>query len=510
MGRLSDLPLIVVLIGIAALAMLVPVAHGLATGEERIARTFFYGATLTGVLAVLLSLATRRSGLRHPARAQLASLVLAYLVLPLILAVPFQEAVRATSFLNAWFEMVSCLTTTGMTVYEDAARLVPTLHLWRALVAWLGGLFTWVVALALLAPMNLGGFEVGTPESAGQGAAVAGSAGFRPRESGARLALALRGLGPVYVGLTGVLWLLLILAGQSGTPALILAMSTLSTSGITGAAKLTADPGGGGLGMAGEAAIVLFLVFALSRATFTGFGRPGQIAALRGDHELRLGLLIAVTVPVLLFLRHWIGAAGSGGEDEVPRAIGALWGAFFTVVSFLTTTGFVSADWAEARSWSGLETPGILLAGLAVFGGGVGTTAGGVKLLRVWALYTQTAREMEKLVHPSSVGGAGQAARRLRRQGAEIAWIFFMLFAMSLALVSAALALAGLDFENAMVLSVAALSTTGPLAQVGAEAPVAIIGLGPSAKAILMAAMVLGRLETLALIALLNPESWRS
>ena len=506
MGRLADLPLIVILIGISALAMLVPVAHGLATGEERIARTFFYAATMTGMLAVLLSLATRRTGFRHPARTQLVSLLLAYLVLPLIFAVPFQEAVRATSFLNAWFEMVSCLTTTGATVYEDTARLAPTLHLWRALVGWLGGLFTWVVALAVLAPMNLGGFEVGARESAGQGVAVAGSAGFRPRESGSRLMRAVGALGPVYVGLTALLWLCLILAGYSGTPALILAMSTLSTSGITGTGGLA--PGGNAL--LGEVAIAVFLLFALSRATFTGLGRPGQIRALRTDHELRLGLLIVLAVPSLLFLRHWLGAASFGEENEIPRALGALWGAIFTVLSFLTTTGFVSADWAEARSWSGLSTPGILLAGLAVFGGGVGTTAGGVKLLRVWALYSQAAREMEKLVHPSSVGGSGQAARRLRREGAEIAWIFFMLFAMSLALVSAALALTGIDFENAIVLSVAALSTTGPLAQAGVESPVEIIGLGRPAKAILMAAMVLGRMETLALIALLNPDSWRS
>jgi trk system potassium uptake protein TrkH len=164
----------------------------------------------------------------------------------------------------------------------------------------------------------------------------------------------------------------------------------------------------------------------------------------------------------------------------------------------------------DVRGWSGLQTPGVLLMGLAVIGGGVATTAGGVKLLRVWALYLHSRRELERLVHPSSIGGAGQAARRLRRHGADIAWIFFMLFALSLALISAALSLTGLGFENAMVLSVASLSTTGPVAQVGAESPILLSALGTAAKSILMAAMVLGRLETLAIIALLNPEFWRS
>lgn len=503
MGRLADLPFVVVLLGLGALAMLVPVVHGVAVGDEAPARTFLYAAVLTGLLTVLLGFAVRSAGVRRPARTQLASLLAAYLALPAIFAIPFQEAVGATSYLNAWFEMISCLTTTGATVYEEPGRLAPTLHLWRALVGWLGGLFTWVVAAALLAPMNLGGFEVESTDTAGQGAAVAGAVGFRPRESGARLVAAVRVMAPVYAGLTGMLWLLMIFAGGKATEALIHAMATLSTSGI--AMGGAAAPGG----IPGEMAVAVFLVFALSRATFNGLGRPGYLAALRADHELRLGLMILAAVPAFLFLRHWLGAAGTGEEADVVLALRALWGSVFTVLSFLTTTGFVSAAWPDAQGWSGLTTPGILLAGLAIFGGGVATTAGGVKLLRVWALYTQAAREMEKLVHPSSVGGSGQAARRLRRQGAEISWIFFMLFAVSLALVSAALALTGIDFEQAMVLSVAALSTTGPLAQVGAESPIPIAALSDGAKAVLMGAMVLGRLETLALIALLNPDFWR-
>lgn len=505
MGRLAEVPLLVVLIGIGALSMLVPVLHGAATGAERIARAFFYGALLTGLLAVLLALATRSARQRRPARAQLASLLGFYVLLPAIFAVPFREAIGATTFLNAWFEMVSCLTTTGATVYEDPGRLAPTLHLWRATVGWLGGLFVWVMAVAVLAPMNLGGFEVRSAEVAGQGVAVAGPAGFRPRESSERLARAFRALAPVYLGLTATLWLLLIIAGGSATPSLIVAMSTLSTSGITAGRGME----GAGAGLAGELSVAAFLVFALSRATFSTIGQPGALGVLRRDSELRLGVLIVGAVPLFLFLRHWFGAAGGGEEADPALALRALWGALFTVLSFLTTTGFVSVDWADARGWSGLSTPGILLAGLAVFGGGVGTTAGGVKLLRVWALYTQAAREMEKLVHPNSVGGSGQAARRLRRQGAEIAWIFFMLFAMSIALISAALALAGLDFEEAMILSVAALSTTGPLVGVALESNLVLAALEPSAKVILMSAMVLGRLETLALIALLNPDFWR-
>jgi trk system potassium uptake protein TrkH len=143
-------------------------------------------------------------------------------------------------------------------------------------------------------------------------------------------------------------------------------------------------------------------------------------------------------------------------------------------------------------------------------GGGVATTAGGLKLLRVYALYKHGVREMGKLIHPNSVGGAGRLGRRIRREGAYIAWIFFMLFILSLAAVMLALSATGLGFEQALILAIAALSTTGPLAAVAGEAPIAYITLSDPAKLILAAAMIVGRIETLVLIALLNPAFWRS
>ena len=85
-----------------------------------------------------------------------------------------------------------------------------------------------------------------------------------------------------------------------------------------------------------------------------------------------------------------------------------------------------------------------------------------------------------------------------------------MLFALSLAFITVVLAALGVDFENAIVLSVATLSTTGPLIETASEMPVRLLDLTPWAKRVLCAAMILGRLETLAIIALLTPDLWRS
>jgi trk system potassium uptake protein len=288
--------------------------------------------------------------------------------------------------------------------------------------------------------------------------------------------------------------------------ALCHAMAVLSTSGISPVGGLYAASSG----IAGEAVIAMFLLLALSRLGFSsGLDRVRFSNVLR-DPELRLGLALVVVVALILVLRHGVVAPDQGLPDGVWAGLIALWGALFTALSFLTTTGFESAHWLDAQDWAGLHTPGLILLGLSLIGGGVATTAGGVKLLRIHALSRHGLRELERIVHPSSIGGAGQEARHIRRQGAYIAWVFFMLFAISVAVVMLALSLTGLQFEPAMVLTISALTTTGPLAQVAGEDPVAFAGIPDLAKMILAATMILGRMEALALIALFNPAFWRS
>jgi trk system potassium uptake protein len=502
-AQFSDLPFLVILMGIGAAAMFLPAGHALVISDHRTARAFFYSGLLFLVLSSFIAVATSNRTARNPGRSHLLALVAAYTVLPLMLAVPFHEAVRNTSFLNAYIEMVSSLTTTGATLFTPE-RLAPSVHLWRAQVGWMGGFFVWVTAAAVLAPLNLGGFEVRARGGVGQGTAVPPQIS-RVADTGERLRRFAGQLLPVYAGLTGLLWLGLVLQGDVPLVALCHAMSTLATSGISPVGGLE----GAGSGAAGEALILLFLVFALSRVTFAREERPDGWRSLPRDSELRMAFAIIAAVAVLLFLRHWSGAFERADERDVVSGVEAFWGGLFTVASFLTTTGFVSSDWEVARAWSGLEAPGLILLGLAVFGGGVGTTAGGVKLLRVYALYIHGQREIDRLIHPSSVGGAGPVARQLRRQGAPLAWIFFMLFAFSIAIAMAAFSLAGLDFEAATVLAIAALSTTGPLVEVAGGDALRLDVLPDAAKIVFLAAMVIGRLETLALIALLNPDFWR-
>ena len=495
-ARVEELPLIVIFAGVGSLAMLVPSVFAFATDAPRIGRTFLYWSLLSLLICGMVA-ATGVRRRRRPVRDQLLALLAAFSLLPLLLALPFAAAVPNTTLVSSWLEMVSAFTTTGLTLYEPE-RLPDAVHLWRGLIGWLGGLFVWVTAAAILAPNALGGFEL---EAAPMRLRRMRHTRIEDvRHAGERLVRMTRDLAPTYAGLTVILALLLAGGGERPLTAVIHAMSTMATSGISPVGGLQ----NGQAGVAGEVLVLLFLVFALSRISFAA--RRGTVA---GDPELRMAASLVLLASLFLFARHWIGAAERDQGEDILAAAGALWGSVFTTTSFLSTTGFESAYWDEARAWSNLQAPGLILMGLALIGGGIATTAGGIKLLRVHALGDHALRELDRLVLPSSVGGRSFAPRDFRRRGAQIAWVFFMLFAFSIAALTLGLCAAGAEFAEGLLLAIAALSNTGPLVNV-TEAAVDVIELTPAAKTLLAVGMVVGRMELLAIVALLNPDLWRS
>ncbi|WBU57222.1 potassium transporter TrkG [Paracoccus sediminicola] len=542
MERLSRLPLFVLLIGVAGAAMMLPAGYAAAGDWNAIARNFFFSGILLLVMAALLAVALAASPISSGphGRSALATMLGVFGLLPVALGLPLAMSLPDTGMFNAWWEMVSCLTTTGATLYA-AEMLAPPLHLWRSLVGWMGGLFILVTAVAILAPLKVGGFEILSspygrderfprlPDSAGppkQAAQYYLADGDRGTPS-SRALRSLFDVLPYYAGFTLVLWVLLLLGGDPGLIALSRAMGTISTSGISPVSGAT----GVHSGIFGEMMVFAFMILATSRRFWPGGEQLRATDSLRSDPELRLGVGVVLLVAAVLFARHFFATFEQVTDAEDPAtgllitlqdAALATWGGLFNALSFLTTTGWNSVDWQGARSWSGLESPGLLLAGLAIMGGGIATTAGGVKLLRVFALARQSERELERIVHPTSVSGGGRMGRRLRGEGAYLAFIFFMLFALSIAATVILISIHQIEFDTAVMLSVSALTNTGPLAGTIAltpsfEASAGIAsnpwegwsGLATLPKTVLAGAMIVGRVETLVILALLTPDFWR-
>mgnify|MGYP000851879724 FL=1 len=540
-GFLARMPVLVLLAGLVAVMMLGPAAYASVTGYDAIARNFLYAALLTGIFCGLIGLAAQANPRSQRSREMLLLMLGVYGLLPMLLAVPFAESQPDTGYFNAWWEMVSSLTTTGASLYS--ADLLPMpLHLWRSMVGWMGGFFVLVAAVAILAPLRVGGFEIMSnpygreeyrqhlppSDSPRRPVLHLSDPRFEAQlaDPASRLGRAALQIGPLYAGATLILWVGLLMLGDPSFIALTRAMGTLSTSGISpvlGSAGVAS-------GIAGEMLVFLFLIPALSRRFWPGGSELRATDRLIADPELRMAAGLVALVAVLLFLRHFLGAietdraapADTTTMADIGRALSALWGGLFSALSYLTTTGWTSVAWADARAWSGLDAPGLILAGLALMGGGVATTAGGVKLLRVYALARHGQRELERIIHPHSVSGGGRIARRLRREGAYLAFIFFMLFAVSIALVVTLVSIHAIAFETATILSIAALTNAGPLASAIPLTPTfegtagiasapweGWSGLPDFTKAVLACAMVLGRIETLAVLALFSPDFWR-
>jgi len=519
--RLFRVPVLPLCLGVLAVGMLAPAIYGLFQRDWHSARSFLYCAIFTGFVSAILAMALathRRTGAwRH----ELRDLVLCWLVVPLFAGAPLWLRTPFVGFWGGWFEMVADFTTTGGTIYADLDKVPGAIHLWRGMVAWLGGLVTLIAAFAILAPRNVGGFEVAVHMRPGPrriGAQAAGDAfsegastigaglhGGTTMPLDERLARILRMVLPVYAVLTFVLALLFSATGQDELESVVHAMAILSTSGVS--------PHPGGLAarpdFMAELVAVGFMVLAATRLTYTDMLRAGALGRWMRDPELRLMALLVATASLALLLRHWYGALTIDLGGRVSEALPAIWGAVVTTLSFLTTTGFESASWHTARDWSGLANPGLILLGLCSVGGGAATTAGGIKLVRLYALMRHGYRELERTAQPNIVLGTGARLRGILREGAFLAWAFIMLYSIAVFFAMIALTLTGLPFEPALIGALSSLSNTGPAFALVTEGAADYGRLNETQRAILAVVMVLGRVEALAVISVFGEDTWQ-
>ncbi|MEM9060204.1 MAG: potassium transporter TrkG [Pseudomonadota bacterium] len=496
---LDRVPVISILIGLLGIAMLVPCIQAATVGEWRSGRGFLYPALATILAALSLAVLLRPMRRRETPQHELLTLLLAWILLPIFAAVPLVLLTPSIGLVGAWFEMMAAFTTTGGTIYPRADAVPHAVHLWRGLVGWMGGLLTLVAAFVILAPRRLGGFEV---MAAARGVSGPRAIDLRIADVSiqVRVTRAIRTILPYYLAATGLLAIAFNAFDKPGLVSAVHAMSIVSTSGITPLPEGFAA----GRSFPSELVAFLFLVLAATRLAYAGATRTGGKWQWHQEPEMRMMAALVLLSTFLLFVRHWVGVLTI--DDDVSGIDGftAFWGALFTSLSYLTTTGFESFAWESARGWSGLDNPGLILLCLCMIGGGAATTAGGIKLIRAYALIRHGARELGRIAVPHSVAGLGAGPRALRREGAFIAWAFMMLFLIALMATVVGLTLTGIRFENALIAAVASLSNTGPAYEMIAGGTSKLSDFGAVQQGILAAAMLLGRVETLAFIALFS------
>ena len=381
---------------------------------------------------------------------------------------------------DAFFEAVSGFTTTGSTVLSGLESRPRGLLLWRSFTQWIGGMGIILFTIALLPLLGIGGMQLFKAE-------VPGPVKDKIRP---RLVETARELWVIYVGLTVAECGALLLAGMPPFEAVCHSFTTLATGGFS-----TRDLSVGAFGSpAIEWVVTVFMMLAGVNFVLHYRLLHGRLAEVARDAELRYFVGVVGGAVALLAVPLVLGAYGVG---DGMRA------AAFQAVSIATTTGYVTADFEVWPHFTQL----VLLV-LMVLGGMSGSTAGGVKSLRV-VLSIRTLRVWsERLLHPSVVRSVKYAGRPVELDVLAGVWAFLTAYALIAAAAAAVLAALGYDLPTAFSAALTALGNVGPgLGAVGAYDNFAHLpALG---KLVLAFCMLAGRLEVFALLMLALPQFWR-
>ena len=492
-ARFQKLPLAISIPTLFILMLMIPSVHGFISGDSHKGRSFFY-AVLLGLFGLtFLRFSLQGTVFPMHRHAQLWSLIAFFLGFPLLLAIPLYEVSAAGQFIDAYLDIVSTVTTTGLPVFAPGS-LSETLVIWRVSLGWASGFLIWVFAWSIFAPLNLGGFEhLGARgEAMTQTQNARQTTGRLPAEKFWSEAVR---LGPVYLWITLAAALALLIVSGDPSYALLRAMATIATFGI----EIPEHSGAGGVG--GEVILALVMLFALSRSTFSTVFARARKWRVTEDPELRVAAGLVLVATLVLIGQGARYVEGLGAHLEL------VWGAFFTSLSYLTTTGLASDSLPVGLV--NLDPVEIILVALAMIGGGVATTAGGIKLLRVFILTGHSRAEVNRLIAPSQVMSGQIESRSHDHHSAMLACVFLVLFILVMGAITLALSVAGSPVKDSLYLTLATVTNTGPLLPTGSGAETLVMSLPTQAKMILAAAMVLGRLEVLALLALLNPDIYR-
>jgi len=403
-----------------------------------------------------------------------------WLVLPIFGALPFVLGATDARFVDAFFEAMSGLTTTGSTVFTELETLPRGLLLWRGLMQWFGGIGVVVVAMVFLPVLRVGGMQIFRTE----GFDTFGKILPRAAEIS-------RNISSIYLTLTGMCVVAYSMAGMSFFDALVHAMTTIATGGFA-----NYDASFGDLGAAAEYVAVVFMI--LAALPFVRYVQliGGSITAILADPQVKAFLVTALAVISVLVL--WRINFVTGSFEYALRK------AAFNGVSILTGTGYASDNY---MLWGSFPITFFFLIGL--IGGCAGSTTCSIKVFRFQLLFASVRAQIKRIHSPNGIFTPRYNKKSVPEDVISSVMAFFVLFMVTLAVLAVALGMTGLDAVTSISGAAASLANIGP--GLGAEIGPAgnFAGLNDAAKWILAAGMLIGRLELMAVYVLLTATFWR-
>ena len=457
--------------------LLLPLAASVLYGEAWL--PFFGTAVLCILLGTALHLVPVKKAQMH-SRDGFMAVALGWIVLSLTGALPYAFTGALTHYVDAVFETVSGLTTTGSTVFPEVEHLPRSVLLWRSLTQWMGGMGVLVLFLALMPKLGDGAVYLMRAESPG------------PIKSKLvpKVGSTAKILYAIYVALTVLEMVCLRLAGATWFSAVNHAFTTMATGGFSIY----------NTSLSGASPAVMWIVTAFSFLAGVNFSLPflavtGRLRAALRSEELRVYLSIVVGVTLLICLCLRVQAGVPLGESVTDAA--------FQTVTIITTTGFATVDFAL---WPTFCRMALLV--LMFTGGCAGSTSGGIKLSRVLILWKSLVRELKRMVHPNHVSVIKVDGQPVEERVVSSTGAYIMAYMAVLLAGALVVSWDNYGFQESFAASLTCISNVGPgLGILGPMENFSI--LSPLSKIALSLEMLTGRLELMPMLALLTCGAWR-
>lgn len=452
-------------------------------------------AVVTIITGLLLMFVTKTSHKEIQKRDGYVIVTLGWVFMSLVGTLPYLFSGAIPSFTNAFFETMSGYTTTGATILSDIESVPKGVLFWRSITHWIGGMGIIVLAIAILPLLGIGGMQLFAAESPGPS-----SDKLHPRitDTAKRLWL-------IYVGYTLAETLLLKIAGMNFFDAINHSLSTLSTGGFSTKNASVAFWNDQPLI---QYIIIVFMFLAGSNFVLSYFAFKTKFSKIFRDEEFRFYTLTIIVITLISSVIIYYFSDFSISTIEHPMVWGKFESGFrhslFQVLTVITTTGFISADYTL---WTPLLT--MVFFGLMFLGGSAGSTAGGIKVMRHIIMIKNGLLEFKRTLHPNAVLPVRYNLKSVQQPIVFNILAFFILYMLSFIVGVLVFSVLGLDFDTALGGAASSLGNIGPA--LGKLGPVDNYGWLPTpAKWWASFLMLIGRLELFTVLIVLTPFFWRN
>ena len=406
---------------------------------------------------------------------------LSWIVASLFGTLPFLLSGTIPEFTNAFFETISGFTTTGASILDDIEALPKNILYWRAMTHWMGGMGIIVLTVAILPFLGIGGMQL----------LVAEMPGITPDKLHPRITATAKRLWGIYLLFTIVEVLLLWLGEMNFFDSVCHAFATMATGGFS-----TKNDSIASFAPYTQYVIIGFMILAGTNFTLHYLALHRKFDKLWKNQEFKVYIWIIILVTAFIFF-GFIFVGSTDFEESFRNAL-------FSVVSILTTTGFVTVDYLmwPVFLW-------IFIFALMFIGGSAGSTGGGMKVVRHLLLFKNAWAELKRAMHPNAIIPVKFNGKTVSQDIIFNVMAFFFIYIISYGFGILVMSLLGLDFESAMGVTIATLGNVGPgIGDVGPAENYAF--LSSVSKWFLSFLMLLGRLELFTVLIILSPAFWKS